>query len=38
VRPGEVIRGATLSTGQPYVPEKVSLSPDLPVELPTPVY
>jgi len=37
VRSGEVIKGATLSTGQPYVPEKVSLSPDLPVELPASV-
>ena len=37
VRPGEVVKGATLSTGQPYVPQKVSLSPDLPVELPVPV-
>ena len=37
VRPGEVVKGATLSTGQPYVPQKASLSPDLPVELPVPV-
>ncbi len=37
VRPGEVVKGATLSTGQPYAPQEVSLSPDLPVELPVPV-